>query len=210
MGRTSDARSKLLSAALTLIWQSSYGAVGVDQICEVAGVKKGSFYYFFASKSELAVAAYESYWESKVPDMEAIFSPERPPLERLECFCRKGYESQREMFLRHGVVVGCPYANVGSELATQDPRIRAKTQEIMERILAYLEQAISDAVVEGSIEKLNPKEAARETYSVILGALLCAKVENNPEVLVDLDRTVLRLLGARSSVLIEQIPAIAV
>ncbi len=197
MGRTSDARSKLLSAALTLIWQSSYGAVGVDQICEVAGVKKGSFYYFFASKSELAVAAYESYWESKVPDMEAIFSSECPPLERIEGFCRKGYQSQREMFQRYGFVVGCPYANVGSELATQDPRIRAKTQEIMERILAYLEQAISDAVEVGDVEKLNPKEAARQVYSVMLGALLRAKVENNPEVLADLDRTVLRLLGVR-------------
>lgn len=197
MGRTSDARSKLLSAALTLIWQSSYGAVGVDQICEVAGVKKGSFYYFFASKSELAVAAYEASWQAKLPEMNAIFSPEIPPLERIENFCRKGYEFQREQFQIHGFVVGCPYANVGSELSTQDPRIRAKTQEIMDRILSLLESAISDALEAGSIEGLNPKEASRQVYSVMLGALLRAKVENNPEVLADLDRAVLRLLGVR-------------
>ncbi len=196
MGRTSDAREKLLAAALNLIWSSSYGAVGVDQICEVAGVKKGSFYYFFASKSELAVAAYEAYWQAKLPDMEALFSSDIPPLQRLESFCRVGYEAQRQKFEEFGFVVGCPYANAGSELATLDPRIRVKTQEIMERVMGFIESAVHDAVQAGDIPPLNPKSAARQVYSVILGDLLRAKVENNPEVLADLGTTVLHLIGA--------------
>ena len=56
MGRTSDAKEKLLHVAFDLIWQHSYGSVSVDDICERADVKKGSFYYFFPSKSDLAVA----------------------------------------------------------------------------------------------------------------------------------------------------------
>jgi len=47
MGRTSDAKEKLLSVAFDLIHENSYGAVGVDQICKRAKVNKGSFYYFF-------------------------------------------------------------------------------------------------------------------------------------------------------------------
>ena len=57
MGRVSDAREKLMSAILELIWSGSYGNTTIDQICERAGVKKGSFYYFFDSKADLAVAA---------------------------------------------------------------------------------------------------------------------------------------------------------
>jgi len=57
MGRVSDARQRLLDATIDLIWQNSYGAVTVDDICERAGVKKGSFYYFFPSKTDLVVAA---------------------------------------------------------------------------------------------------------------------------------------------------------
>ena len=47
MGRTSDADERLKDAALALIWEESYGAVTIDDICNRAEVKKGSFYYFF-------------------------------------------------------------------------------------------------------------------------------------------------------------------
>jgi len=39
--------------------EEGYGVVTIDDICQRAGVKKGSFYYFFESKSALAVAALE-------------------------------------------------------------------------------------------------------------------------------------------------------
>src|SRR6266700_1447546 len=58
-----ESRLKLLRTAHELIWRQSYGSVGVDQICEQSGVKKGSFYHFFRSKSELTVAAYEYHWD---------------------------------------------------------------------------------------------------------------------------------------------------
>src|SRR6267154_2537844 len=52
-----ESRLKLLRTAHELIWRQSYGSVGVDQICEQSGVKKGSFYHFFRSKSERALRA---------------------------------------------------------------------------------------------------------------------------------------------------------
>jgi len=72
MGRTSDANERLMDAALDLIWEESYGAITIDDICKRADVKKGSFYYFFSSKSELAVAALERMWqEVSKPKMDA-------------------------------------------------------------------------------------------------------------------------------------------
>src|SRR5262249_2566506 len=56
MGRVSDARQRLMDAVCELIWAGSYGSTTIDQICEKAGVKKGSFYHFFDSKADLAVA----------------------------------------------------------------------------------------------------------------------------------------------------------
>ena len=53
-------KEHLTDAAMDLIWENSYGATSVDAICERAGAKKGSFYYFFKSKSELAAAALEA------------------------------------------------------------------------------------------------------------------------------------------------------
>ena len=55
-------KERLTDAAMDLIWENSYGATSVDAICERAGAKKGSFYYFFKSKSELTAAALEAEW----------------------------------------------------------------------------------------------------------------------------------------------------
>ena len=61
MGRVSDAKARLMDAVSELIWSGSYGSTTIDHICEKAGVKKGSFYYFFKSKSELAAEALEAW-----------------------------------------------------------------------------------------------------------------------------------------------------
>ena len=63
MGRVSDAKQRLMDAVTELIWSGSYGSTTIDHICEKAGVKKGSFYYFFDSKSDLAAVAFEAEWQ---------------------------------------------------------------------------------------------------------------------------------------------------
>jgi len=40
-------KDKLLQVAFDLLWDNSYGSVSVGDICERAGVNKGSFYHFF-------------------------------------------------------------------------------------------------------------------------------------------------------------------
>ena len=72
--RFCDSKLRLLQTAHELIWRQSYGSVGVDQICEQSRVKKGSFYHFFRSKSELTVAAYEFYWDKVRVALDRIFS----------------------------------------------------------------------------------------------------------------------------------------
>ena len=80
MGRTSNADERLMTAALDLMWEESYGAVSIDDICRRAGVKKGSFYYFYESKSALAVAALERMAQAQKPVLDEQFSPTTPPL----------------------------------------------------------------------------------------------------------------------------------
>lgn len=197
MARPSDTKEKLLQVAFDLIWKQSYGSVSVDHICARARVNKGSFYHFFPSKSELAVEAYEEHWREKQPELDRIFSPQIPPLERLELWCQNIRERQQQKAEKYGHVCGCPYASLGAELATQDEKIRMKTQELVDRNVRYIESALMDAGLRGLVTISNLRGAARRVHSVVLGLLLHAKIHNDLEVLQDLEPTVMGLIGAR-------------
>ncbi|MCO5052426.1 MAG: TetR/AcrR family transcriptional regulator [Verrucomicrobiae bacterium] len=200
MGRTSDAKEKLLQVGFDLIWNQSYGAVSVDQICEQAGVNKGSFYHYFPSKADLVVAAYEEDWREKQPELDRIFSPQVPPLERLERWC--GYIQKRQKIRaeKYGSVCGCPYGSLGAELATQEEKIRAKIQELVERNQRYLTSAVADAQRDGLIEVGDPRVMATQIYSTTLGFTLHAKIRNNLDLLRELEPAIMNLIGIRAAV----------
>lgn len=197
MGKPSDTREKLLQVAFDLIWNQSYGSVSVDQICERAHVNKGSFYHFFSSKSELAVEAYEENWREKQPELDRVFSPQNPPLERLALWCQYVSNRQKQKAEKYGHVCGCPYASLGTELATQDEKIRAKSQEIMDRTIRYLESALRDAHREGLVSLDNANAVAKRIYTTVLGALLYSKVHNDLAMLEGLEPTIMDMAGAR-------------
>ncbi len=198
MGRTSDAREKLLQVAFDLISDYSYGSVSIDQICEKAQVNKGSFYYFFRTKADLTIGAYELQWERKKAELDKVFSIEHPPLERISRWCDYILAAQREKSKRYGHVCGCPFASVGVELATQDERLRAKVEELIDRSVAYLEKTLADAISSGEIESGDPRQTALQVYSYVLGSLLQAKIRNELTLLRKLEPTILAMLGAKT------------
>ena len=87
MGRVSDAKERLMEAVGELFWTGSYDSTTIDQICEKAGVKKGSFYYFFDSKASLAAESLDREWEKYRPTLDTRFSASVPPLDRLKNHC---------------------------------------------------------------------------------------------------------------------------
>src|SRR4030095_8337918 len=120
MPRRSDAKERLLAAARHLTWTRSYGTTSVDAICELARVKKGSFYYFFVSKSQLAVAAIDADWNEKKPLLDKIFSSRTRTLARLAHYFDDVAHRQAAMRRQCGSVLGCPFFTLGCEVSTQD------------------------------------------------------------------------------------------
>ena len=202
MKAESDTKRKLLETAMELIWESSYGSVSVDDICNKAGVNKGSFYYAFKSKSDLAVAAFERYWEAKQPILDRIFSPQIQPLERLKNYCQAVTDDQKEKYRSFGKVLGCPFCSLGGELSTQDENIRKKMEQMSTRMMKYLESLVRDLAVEGLIESKDHKELARELYFYVIGVLMQAKIENDPRSLDGLEHGVLRLLNVKPAFIV--------
>jgi TetR/AcrR family transcriptional repressor of nem operon len=195
----SDTKQKLLETAIEMIWESSYGSVSVDDICTRAGVKKGSFYHAFKSKSDLAVAAFERHWEHKRPLLDAIFSTQVAPLDRVEKFCQVIIDDQLEKYRSFGKMLGCPFCSVGCELSTQDENIRKKLEIMGDRMEKYLESAVRDLAADGAIESEDHTELAQEIYSYLAGAMMQAKIENSPKHVERIKHGVMRLLNVKQT-----------
>jgi TetR/AcrR family transcriptional repressor of nem operon len=198
MGRTSDARERLMDAALDLIWRESYGNVTIDDICKKAEVKKGSFYYFFSSKSELAVAALERMWlEDWKPYLDSCFSPSVDPLTRITTYLEAMYPRALERF-QNGHKLGCPACSVGSEVCQLEQDVNGKTRELLTRKRRYFESAIRDAMAAGQIE---PGDVAQRTQAfawLLEGAIAQARIMNDPNILKSVTGSALELLHVKA------------
>ena len=195
MARPSQAKENLIKAASDLIWESSYGSTSVDDICERAGVRKGSFYHFFESKAHLAIATIDNTWAKRLPVLNEIFSPLVPPLERFNRYSCAMLEYQEERRSLTGHVCGCPLSSLGSEVGTQDELIRSKIAEIFAHHLRFYESAIRDAATEGFIDGTEPAFKARTIQTYIQGAFTQARVLNDLTPIRLLDRAILAILG---------------
>jgi TetR/AcrR family transcriptional repressor of nem operon len=195
MGRTSTAKERLMEAINSLIWGGSYGSTTIDDICGKAGVKKGSFYYFFDSKADLAVAAIDCDWQQRRCELDTIFSPVVPPLERFEKLADYMYRSQQQVRERYGKVLGCPLFALGAEVSTREKNLQKKIEEMLNYKRMYLESAIRDAHAAGLIDCPDAAQKARVLYTFFQGLLTEARIRNDLEVLRDAARGALQILG---------------
>jgi TetR/AcrR family transcriptional repressor of nem operon len=187
-----------MEAVSELIWTASYGSTTIDQICEKADVKKGSFYYFFESKADLALAAIETLWQRHRADLDSVFSSSLPPLERLRQYCAYNLKIQEEIRQKCGCVLGCPLFSVGAEISTSEDLLQKKIQEILEYKRRYLESTLRDAAAAGLIEAPDAASKSRMLFAYYQGLATQARIQNPLDPLRDALQGTYELLGIQT------------
>ena len=197
MGRSSTARQRLVASAGRRIHASSYAAASVEELCADAGVQKGSFYYFFPSKRDLALAAIDDQWAKTVEHiLEPAFAADMEPLDRIVRFFHLVAEYQRARVVR-----GCPFGNLAAEMGTQDKVIRARIRQVFDNYLSYFQQALREAAGSGAFQVDNIERAARALLALLQGALLLAKTNNDASIIDSMAEQALGLVVATPRVL---------
>ncbi len=196
MGRVSNAKERLIATAMPLIWQRGYNAVGVNELCKQAGVKPGSFYYFFSSKQELVLTVLEENWkQTQANVLEPAFAKDVPPAHRITKIFELAYQQQCHRQEKTGRVLGCAFGSLGSELGHQDEVIRSKVEEIFARFCQYFERALQDAQDTGSLTIVDIPTRAKAILAYLEGVLLLARTQNSTDVVAQLAPTVLAVAG---------------
>ena len=195
MGRTSDARERILTAGAELFGRRSYASIGVAEICATAGVPKGSFYYFFPSKQALALEVVNEHWTWQRGEWERILHAPDPVVERLRKLFVATAEMQDAALQGQGAVVGCLFGNLALELSAEDDPVRGRLQEIFEEQIDIVEAALAVGVDEGELAVSDLRGSARAIVAQIEGLVLLAKLYNDPHQLDSLWTSTMRLLG---------------
>ncbi|HET9463307.1 MAG TPA: TetR/AcrR family transcriptional regulator [Thiobacillus sp.] len=179
-----DTRSRIIAAAKPRFHSRSYANVGIQEICESAGVQKGSFYHFFPSKRDLVIAVIEEFADDWANGFVAeAFDPALPPMERIDYLIDAAYFWQKSIKQVHGRMLGCIFGNLTLEVSTQDDIVRAKLLAIFSRAKSRFQDTLDQAVASGVIAPLDTSRTAEAMLAYLEGVILLAKSQNDPELL---------------------------
>ncbi|WP_158807360.1 TetR/AcrR family transcriptional regulator [Beijerinckia sp. L45] len=125
-----DIRARLLVAGLETMQSMGFNSCAVQDITAAAGIPKGSFYNYFATKDAFAVEVLEEYWSR----LEAAHGPllsdrGASTYERVASFFR-ALASEHET---HGFTFGCLMGSLSLELSSNSPDVREKLTELLGR-----------------------------------------------------------------------------
>jgi TetR/AcrR family transcriptional repressor of nem operon len=199
MATTSDTRKAILDTAARLFHSQSYAEVGIAAICDQAGVSKGSFFHFFPSKRDLALAVMEKFRRDMNDTLiTRALSNRHPPLKRLESLVKEIYRYQKAQTEEFGHLPGCPFGNMVMEQSTQDEHLRLSAQGCLRGLANEIRTVVAEAVKSGEIPPVDEEATAEAMLAYLEGVQLLAKAQNDPEVIRRLGPSVTAIRIGRS------------
>jgi len=179
-----------------MLHERGYAALSVADLCADAGLKKGSFYHFFASKQELVLAAIDHYGERLRCRQREVRECGGSASERLRFLVRQIEDDLKQSRDECGSIRGCPLGNLALEMGDQDEAIRRKVAELFDVWQQNLEELLRYGVEQGEFAILDPKETSKRLLAFIEGSTLLAKAANDPCVFEDLLSGILAIFCA--------------
>jgi AcrR family transcriptional regulator len=170
--------------AAELFRRRGYHIVGIRDILQAAGVSRGSFYYHFASKSEL-ISEVMAHWQKVIP----IFLDGAFDGADWEATCRHfakrllgtGPKTQ---------IVAAPLTHLGIECAGRNKKILAEVAALMKLIEGYMARAL----VRCGYPAAGAQRRAETMFALVEGHFLRLVLTRSPRCRKDLLHDIIALI----------------
>lgn len=175
-----ESKKRILDAALHVIRAKGYSATRVEDVCEAAGLTKGSFFHHFDSKEDLAIAAADYWSEVTSALFEAAPYHDPPdPVKRL-----LAYIDFRKALLQGDLPdFTCLVGTMTQEVYDTHPAIREACERSIsghaKTLVADIEAAIRER---GMKPDWTAESLALYTQATIQGAFILAKAKHGVKV----------------------------
>ena len=188
-------RERILATARRLFHARTYAEVGINTLCDQAGVVKGSFYHFFPSKQALldAVMAREKDWV--LGEMAGTGKGQGDGRSRVlaqfEAFLKTASAQKNDS----GHILGCPVGSLASELAPSNEAARSAASATLLEWVRLLEAEVRAGINDGSIvHTVDAHRTALSLLAVIQGLSTLGRTFNDPDQLTDIAKTCVKRL----------------
>lgn len=178
-----ERKRKLVEAAMRLILRQGFSATTVDQVCAEAGVTKGSFFHYFASKEEIGLAALDAWMEAWGDIVAAGGLDEiADPLERLD----RLFDVMGEAYMHPGVDAGCVIGTVAQELSAVNRNLGDRCEAHLDLWKEEMRKMLADAK-EAHPPKVDfdPDSVADLMLGIVQGSMLVAKTRQDRRVILN-------------------------
>ncbi len=174
MTQKQDTKERILKTGAGIIYRQGFHHTGIQQILTESGVPKGSFYFYFKSKSDFGQALID-YVEADLHRLyDRFFADEtKSPINRLAAY----FKWAMDHYAASGFTGGCPIGNLAQEMGDLDPAMQEKLAAVIQRMIDRIARMLFEAQDRGELSsKMDIAETARMIFACWEGALLHMKV----------------------------------
>jgi TetR/AcrR family transcriptional repressor of nem operon len=185
-------KQKIIEIGAQVVHRKGYHHTGIQEIIKAAGVPKGSFYHYFASKEDFGLQLID-YFINKFLDLvkPIISDTSLSPVQRLEQI----FAGFIEHFTKMGFTCGCPIGNLSQEMGDLSPAFRQKLNESFELMKKVIMDLLAQGRTAGEVPPgLDLEETANFIVSGWHGALIRMKIVKAAEPLENHRRFIFQTL----------------
>ncbi len=187
-----ETRERILAVARELIHQHGFKQTGLADILTASRVPKGSFYFYFRSKEELATELLRRHRVVYREAMERdVFPPGGETIPQLVAFFRGSAQRQAD----DGCKSGCMLGNLAAEIGDMHEDLRREVVASFLEMREALAAVLARGQARGELKSdFAPEQAAEFLMSVMEGAVLLAKARREPAAFVAVEFSLARYL----------------
>ncbi|MBC9249761.1 TetR family transcriptional regulator [Pseudomonas alcaligenes] len=138
-----DKRDLILAKGSDVMTRRGYHGTGVQEIVQAAGIPKGSFYHYFASKEDFALQALEFVYQPRLARYaEALSNTALSPRARILAYYRdlQAHFARQDKGQYH-----CFIGSLSFEMAELLPAIGQQVESIQQASVDILQQCLEQA-----------------------------------------------------------------
>ena len=184
-------KKKIIEAAGDLFWKNGYTKTGINEILKATGLPKGSFYFYFKKKSEVAEAVLQ-YYGSRITELLRAAAADS---DSWGSFCDSFLRAFQEE-LADKRYYGCPLAVVGTEIAFQEKELAKHYNLAMGEIQKIFEQVLRKDGIAKRAGEVELEELAALCLAVYEENLVLYRLSKDQSLLLRMNRQLKAVVGS--------------